>query len=64
MTALLVIPYNLRLFEALNINILRNVIVRIVLSSVISSYDRINISNLIDALEMAEGRRSFSESRP
>lgn len=63
MTALLAIPYNLRLFEALNVNIPQNVIVRVALTSEISSYDRISISNLIDVPEMAESSSSPENRR-
>lgn len=62
MTALLVNPHNLRLFEALSINIhiyiytterdRRN---RSEIRSTFT-YDRIDISNLVDGPEMAESR--------
>lgn len=55
MTTLLVIPYNLRLFEALNISIPQNVIVRVILRNIFS-YDRVNISNFVDVPEMAGSR--------
>jgi len=62
MTTLLVIPYNHRLFEALNISIPQNVIVRVALRAEISFHTIESISNFVDVPEMAKSRRSSLHS--